>query len=83
MAVEKDDGDGVVGVNGFEWRFAKEEEVGGFAGFDGAELRIEFKLARVVDGGGLEDLCEREASVVKLMHFEVAVEARKITVGGT
>lgn len=62
--------------------FGEEKDVGGFAEFDGTELGVQFEFAGVVDGGGFEDLSQREAAVVELLHFEIAVEDWEVSVSG-
>ena len=73
--------DAVVRLHALQRRFLQQDEIGNFPRLDGSDLRIDSKLSCVIDGRSFEDLLERNPSALKLLHLQIAVQAREISIG--
>jgi hypothetical protein len=71
--VNPDSDNAVVRVDGFQWRFSQQDEVGRFARLNGPNLRIDFERSGIVDSGSSENLFKSQSGLFELLHFEIAV----------
>jgi len=61
--------------------FLSRREVGDFSRLDGSDLRIDLELPCIIDGGGCENLFQRQSRFLKLLHFQITVQAGEVSVG--
>jgi hypothetical protein len=78
---EPNRGDAVAGIHSFERVISHQHQIGGLSRLNASYLRFHLEFSCIADRRSPEDLRQRHPRFLQLLHLQVAVQTRQVSVG--